>query len=63
MKNLTNQTYCRDAQLKPALLEYTNMDARHPLIKEWSILAISNACLGCPEIQKIIANFTQKGPA
>uniref|UniRef100_D3TQ39 Ataxin-10 n=1 Tax=Glossina morsitans morsitans TaxID=37546 RepID=D3TQ39_GLOMM len=62
-KNSINQTYCRDTQLMPVLLECTNMDARNPLIKEWSVLAIRNACLGCPEIQQIIANLTQKGPA
>ncbi|TMW43607.1 hypothetical protein DOY81_011315 [Sarcophaga bullata] len=47
----------------PALFECTNMDARNPLMKEWSILAIRNACIGCPEIQQVIANLTQQGPA
>uniref|UniRef100_A0A1A9X3W7 Atx10homo_assoc domain-containing protein n=1 Tax=Glossina brevipalpis TaxID=37001 RepID=A0A1A9X3W7_9MUSC len=62
-KNSTNQAYCHDTQLMPVLLECTTMDARNPLMKEWSILAIRNACIGCPEIQEIIANLTPKGPA
>ena len=33
------------------------------VMKEWSILAIRNACIGCPEIQQVIANLTQQGPA
>ncbi|XP_075168267.1 ataxin-10 [Haematobia irritans] len=61
--NPTNQGYCLDTQLMPALLECTNMDARNPLMKEWSILAIRNACAGCPEIQQLIANLTSQGPA
>lgn len=32
-------------------------------MKEWSILAIRNACEGCPEIQQVIANITSQGPA
>ena len=32
-------------------------------MKEWSILAIRNACIGCTEIQQVIANLTQQGPA
>ncbi|XP_054740167.1 ataxin-10 [Anastrepha obliqua] len=62
-KNSTNQGYCIDTQLLPTLLECTNMDARNPLLKEWSILAIRNACFGCPEIQAMIANMTNQGTA
>ncbi|XP_037827894.1 ataxin-10 [Lucilia sericata] len=61
--NDTNKGYCLDTQLMPALFECTNMDARNPLMKEWSILAIRNACIGCPEIQQVIANLTSQGPA
>uniref|UniRef100_A0A1I8NXU2 Ataxin-10 n=1 Tax=Stomoxys calcitrans TaxID=35570 RepID=A0A1I8NXU2_STOCA len=61
--NPTNRGYCLDTQLMPALLECTTMDARNPLMKEWSILAIRNACAGCPEIQQLIANLTSQGPA
>ncbi|XP_065367685.1 ataxin-10 [Calliphora vicina] len=61
--NDTNKGYCLDTQLMPALFECTNMDARNPLMKEWSILAIRNACIGCPEIQQVIANLTKQGPA
>ncbi|XP_011182232.1 ataxin-10 [Zeugodacus cucurbitae] len=62
-KNPANQGYCIDTQLLPTLLECTNMDARNPLLKEWSILAIRNACYGCPEIQALIANMTNQGAA
>ncbi|XP_067630968.1 ataxin-10 [Eurosta solidaginis] len=62
-KNPANQSYCIDTQLLSTLLECTNMDARNPLLKEWSILAIRNACSGCAEIQTMIANLTNEGPA
>ncbi|XP_036331267.1 ataxin-10 [Rhagoletis pomonella] len=62
-KNAVNQGYCIDTQLLPTLLECTNMDARNPLLKEWSVLAIRNACFGCPEIQAMIANMTNQGAA
>uniref|UniRef100_W8BIA9 Ataxin-10 n=1 Tax=Ceratitis capitata TaxID=7213 RepID=W8BIA9_CERCA len=62
-KNKTNQGYCIDTRLLPTLLECTNMDARNPLLREWSILAIRNACEGNRDVQELIANMTNEGPA
>ncbi|KAH8277693.1 hypothetical protein KR018_003713, partial [Drosophila ironensis] len=61
--NAANKGYCLDTQLLPTLLESTVMDARNPLMREWSILAIRNACINCPEAQQVIAGLTVQGPA
>ncbi|XP_037713379.1 ataxin-10 [Drosophila subpulchrella] len=61
--NKANKGYCLDTQLLPTLLECTTMDARNPLMKEWSILAIRNACVNCPEAQQVIAGLTMQGSA
>ncbi|XP_020813336.1 ataxin-10 isoform X1 [Drosophila serrata] len=62
-ENKENRGYCLDTQLLPALLECTTMDARNPLMREWSILAIRNACINCPEAQQVIAGLTMQGSA
>ncbi|XP_070140057.1 ataxin-10 isoform X2 [Drosophila kikkawai] len=62
-ENKENKGYCLDTQLLPALLECTTMDARNPLMREWSILAIRNACINCPEAQQVIAGLTMQGSA
>ncbi|XP_034103501.1 ataxin-10 [Drosophila albomicans] len=62
-ENAANRGYAVDTQLLPALLECTVMDARNPLMREWSILAIRNACVNCPEAQQIIAGLTMQGSA
>ncbi|XP_017049912.1 ataxin-10 [Drosophila ficusphila] len=61
--NKANKGYCLDTQLLPSLLECTTMDARNPLMREWSILAIRNACVNCPEAQQVIAGLTMQGSA
>ncbi|KAH8331800.1 hypothetical protein KR074_012531, partial [Drosophila pseudoananassae] len=61
--NKENKGYCLDTQLLPTLLECTVMDARNPLMREWSILAIRNACINCPEVQQVIAGLTMQGSA
>ncbi|XP_017078688.1 ataxin-10 [Drosophila eugracilis] len=61
--NKANKGYCLDTQLLPTLLECTTMDARNPLMREWSILAIRNACINCPEAQQVIAGLTMQGSA
>ncbi|XP_016976152.1 ataxin-10 [Drosophila rhopaloa] len=61
--NTANKGYCLDTQLLPTLLECTTMDARNPLMREWSILAIRNACINCPEAQQVIAGLTMQGSA
>ncbi|XP_068144050.1 ataxin-10 [Drosophila tropicalis] len=62
-ENQANKGYALDTQLMPTLLECTTMDARNPLMREWSILAIRNACINCPEAQSVIAGLTQQGNA
>ncbi|KAH8415896.1 hypothetical protein KR222_003301, partial [Zaprionus bogoriensis] len=62
-ENAANRGYCLDTQLLPALLDCTVMDARNPLMREWSILAIRNACIGCPEAQQVIAGLSMQGTA
>ncbi|XP_041449216.1 ataxin-10 isoform X1 [Drosophila obscura] len=62
-ENKANKGYCIDTQLLPTLLECTVMDARNPLMREWSILAIRNACINCPDAQHIVAGLTMQGSA
>ncbi|XP_034479200.1 ataxin-10 [Drosophila innubila] len=62
-ENAANRGYGLDTELLPTLLECTVIDARNPLMREWSILAIRNACLNCPEAQQIIAGLTMHGAA
>jgi len=33
------------------------------VMREWSILAIRNACINCPEAQQVIAGLTMQGSA
>lgn len=60
-KNKKNQNLARDMQIFSAILECTNLDARNPLIKEWSILAIRNLCDDNLENQKYVASLTKIG--
>ncbi|XP_062535351.1 ataxin-10 [Armigeres subalbatus] len=60
-KNKKNQNLARDMQIFPAILECTNLDARNPLIKEWSILAIRNLCDDNLENQQFVASLTKIG--
>ncbi|KAL7735525.1 hypothetical protein ACLKA6_010557 [Drosophila palustris] len=62
-ENPANRGYGLDTELLPTLLECTVMDARNPLMREWSILAIRNACINCPEAQQVIAGLTMQGAA
>lgn len=62
-KNKINQEYARDAGIIMAICDCTTVDARNPLIKEWSILAIRNLCENCPENQEIIRNLCKVGDA
>ncbi|EAT37563.1 AAEL010474-PA [Aedes aegypti] len=62
-KNKKNQNLARDMQIMAAILECTNLDARNPLIKEWSILAIRNLCDDNLENQKFVASLTKVGDA
>ncbi|XP_055633329.1 ataxin-10-like [Toxorhynchites rutilus septentrionalis] len=62
-RNKKNQNLAREMGIIAAILECTNLDARNPLIKEWSILAIRNLCDDNLENQKFIASITKVGDA
>ncbi|KAG4076744.1 hypothetical protein HA402_002031 [Bradysia odoriphaga] len=62
-RNAKNQELAREMEIMTAVLDCTHMDARNPLIKEWSILAIRNLCEGNMENQQLVANLTKVGDA
>ncbi|KOC62082.1 Ataxin-10 [Habropoda laboriosa] len=45
----------------PLLLDCCNIDARNPLIMQWTILALRNLCEDNPANQEIIRNYTRVG--
>ncbi|KAL6444462.1 hypothetical protein ACFW04_001948 [Cataglyphis niger] len=47
----------------PLLLDCCNIDARNPLILQWTIFALRNLCEGNPENQDIIRNCKKEGVA
>lgn len=50
-------------EIMQSIFECTNVDARNPLIKEWSILAIRNLCEENLENQEIVRQLTRLGDA
>lgn len=62
-KNQKNQELAREMEIMQSIFECTNADARNPLIKEWSILAIRNICEGNLENQEMIKGLTKLGDA
>lgn len=62
-KNKRNQELAREMEIMQSIFECTNADARNPLIKEWSILAIRNLCEGNLENQEMVGNLTKIGTA
>uniref|UniRef100_A0A182LZQ1 Ataxin-10 n=1 Tax=Anopheles culicifacies TaxID=139723 RepID=A0A182LZQ1_9DIPT len=62
-KSKKNQKLAREMDIIAAILECTNLDARNPLIKEWSILAIHNLCDDNVENQQFIAGLKKLGNA
>ncbi|XP_055532179.1 ataxin-10 [Wyeomyia smithii] len=62
-QNKVNQNLARETGFIPVLLECTNLDARNPLMKEWTILAIRNLCEENIENQKLIASLSKVGDA
>ncbi|XP_031633110.1 ataxin-10 [Contarinia nasturtii] len=60
-KNKENQDLAREMEFLIAVLDSTALDARNPLIKEWSILAIRNLCENNMENQEIIRQLTKVG--
>lgn len=62
-RNKRNQELAREMEIMLSIFECTNADARNPLIKEWSILAIRNLCEDNEENQEIVKNLTKVGDA
>lgn len=62
-RNKRNQELAREMEIMLSIFECTNADARNPLIKEWSILAIKHLCEDNPENQEIVAQLTKVGNA
>lgn len=62
-KNKRNQELAREMEIMNSIFECTNADARNPLIKEWSILAIRNLCEDNLENQEMVKNLTKVGDA
>lgn len=56
-----NQDLAREMEIMQSVFECTNADARNPLIKEWSILAIRNLCEGNLENQELVNSLTKVG--
>lgn len=62
-RNKRNQELAREMEIMQSVFECSNADARNPLIKEWSILAIRNLCENNQENQEIVAKLTRVGDA
>ncbi|KYQ56979.1 Ataxin-10 [Trachymyrmex zeteki] len=60
-KNKMCQDLFREIDGIPLLLDCCNIDARNPLILQWTILALRNLCEGNPENQEIIKNCKKTG--
>uniref|UniRef100_A0A0C9QBP4 Ataxin-10 n=1 Tax=Fopius arisanus TaxID=64838 RepID=A0A0C9QBP4_9HYME len=55
-KHRANQNTLRDTEGIALILDCCNIDGRNPLILQWCILAIRNACDGMATNQEVIAN-------
>lgn len=62
-RNKKNQELAREMEIMLSIFDCTNADARNPLIKEWSVLAIRNLCEDNPENQEIVRSLTKVGDA
>lgn len=62
-RNERNQQLAREMGILAAVLNCTTVDARNPLIKEWSVLAIRHLCEGCVENQELVRGLTKVGEA
>lgn len=62
-KNKKNQELAREMEIMQSIFDCTNADARNPLIKEWSILAIRNICEDNLENQELVKSLTKAGDA
>lgn len=62
-KNKKNQDLAREMEIMQSIFECTNADARNPLIREWSILAIRNLCEDNLENQEMVRSLSKVGDA
>lgn len=62
-RNKRNQELAREMEIMHSIFDCTNADARNPLIREWSILAIRNLCEDNLENQEMVKNLTKVGDA
>jgi ataxin-10 len=62
-RNKRNQELAREMEIMLSIFECTTADARNPLIKEWSIIAIRNLCEDNIENQEMVRNLTKVGDA
>lgn len=46
-----------------AVLSYCRVDDRVPLLREWALLAIRNACEGCEEVQRFVEQLAPRAVA
>ncbi|KAI4493048.1 hypothetical protein M0802_009696 [Mischocyttarus mexicanus] len=60
-KNKQCQDIVRETDTIPLLFDCCNIDARNPLIMQWTILAIRNLCEGNLDNQDVIRNSTKVG--
>ncbi|XP_053985637.1 ataxin-10 [Hylaeus volcanicus] len=60
-RNKDCQDLLREMDAIPLLLDCCNIDARNPLIMQWTILALRNLCENNPGNQEIIRNCTRTG--
>ncbi|XP_076749567.1 ataxin-10 [Xylocopa sonorina] len=60
-RNKECQDIIRETDAIPLLLDCCNIDARNPLIMQWTILALRNLCEDNPANQEIIRNCTRVG--
>ncbi|EFN86641.1 Ataxin-10 [Harpegnathos saltator] len=60
-RNKMCQDLFREIDGIPLLLDCCNIDARNPLMLQWSILALRNLCEGNPENQEIIRHCRREG--
>ncbi|XP_071564083.1 uncharacterized protein [Temnothorax nylanderi] len=60
-RNKMCQDLFREIDGIPLLLDCTSIDARNPLISQWTTLAIRNLCEGNPENQEIIKKCKKTG--
>ncbi|XP_076637422.1 ataxin-10 [Colletes latitarsis] len=60
-KNEECQDLLREMDAIPLLLDCCNIDARNPLIMQWTILALRNLCENNTRNQEIIRNCTRTG--